>query len=746
MKAERNLRSLNKSLLSFLFILLTSQLITNKLNATNYYISASGDDGADGLTPATAWQSIAKVNNSFSLLPVGSTFYFNRGDTFYGTITINKSGTSGSPITLSAYGTGAKPIITGFTTITSGWTNEGGGIYSKSISTSILTNMVTIDGKQVGMGRYPDTGFLTYESAATNKSITDNELGASPDWTGAGIAIRKNNWTLDRGTITSHVGTLLTYSDLGSGSNATAGFGYFIMNDKRTLTSYGEWYHDPVSRKFYMYFGAVDPNTKVVQVALLNNIIYNSGGYDYITVDNLNITGAINNALYLTSADDFCNILNCDISFCGNNGIDLGSGTNCIVDNNTIRDCNSNGIYSNYGFLSTITNNTITNIGIITGQSNYKQGIEGIYLPGNGGVISYNTIKKVGYNGISLRYTGGSTVSYNYIDSVCLVLNDGGGIYMSNTITSPRIIDHNIITNAIGNVSGTPGYGSSAEGIYLDEYSSSVVVTNNTVANSGNSGIKLHKAHNDIITDNTTFNCGTGMDIQNSNVITDYIHDISLRRNIFFAKMPNQFAIYFHTKYDDNITLFGIADSNYYVRPMDDNQTIKVSQPTLGLKYMSLESWQAFSLQDAHSKKSPITLTNANDIRFEYNVTKSPTTISLAGKYITADSKIYDGSITLQPYTSAVLMKYNNTDVESQLANSKGIKIYPNPVSNQFSIEVEGNNVNHNFEIVSSTGQLVLNGKISDKTVVDSSNLNSGIYFVKIDRGSDIAFTKIIKL
>ncbi len=746
MKAKRNLRSLNTSLLSFLCILLISLLLTNKLHATNYYISVSGDDGADGLTPATAWQSIAKVNNSFSLLAAGSTFYFNRGDTFYGTITINKSGTSGSPITLSAYGTGPKPIITGFTTITSGWTNEGGGIYSKSISTSILTNMVTMDGKQVGMGRYPDNGFLSYESAATNKSITDNELGASPDWTGAGIAIRKNNWTLDRGTITSHVGTLLTYSDLGTGSNATAGFGYFIMNDKRTLTSYGEWYHDPVSRKFYMYFGAVDPNTKVVQVALLNNIIYNSGGYDYITVDNLNITGAINNAVYLTSADDFCNIQNCDISNCGNNGIDLGTGTNCIVDNNTIRDCNSNGIYCNYGFLSTITNNTITNIGIITGQSNYKQGIEGIYLPGNGGVISYNTIRKVGYNGITLRYSGGSTVSYNYIDSVCLVLNDGGGIYMSNTITSPRIIDHNIITNAIGNVSGTPGYGSSAEGIYLDEYSSSVVVTNNTVANSGNSGYKFHKAHNDIVTDNTAYNCQTGIDLQNSSVITDYIHDISLRRNIFFPKTASQNALYFHTTYDDNITLFGIADSNYYARPLDDNQIIKVSQPTSGVKYMNLASWQAFSLQDVHSKKSPITLTNANDIRFEYNVTKSPTTISLAGKYITADSKIYDGSITLQPYTSAVLIKYNNTAVESQPADNKGIKIYPNPVSNQFSIEVEGNNINHNFEIVSSTGQLVLNGKIYDKTVVDSSNLNSGIYFVKIDKGSNFGIKKFIKL
>jgi hypothetical protein len=79
---------------------------------------------------------------------------FKRGDTWTGTLTVKASGTSVAPITYGAWGEGAKPVITGFTTI-SGWTNEGGGIYSKVITSESQTNMVTIDGVNTGMGQIP---------------------------------------------------------------------------------------------------------------------------------------------------------------------------------------------------------------------------------------------------------------------------------------------------------------------------------------------------------------------------------------------------------------------------------------------------------------------------------------------------------------------------------------------------------------------------------------------------------------
>ncbi|MEI6753267.1 MAG: right-handed parallel beta-helix repeat-containing protein [Paludibacter sp.] len=668
MNPKRKSVKVTHSFVFSIFVLFLSGLFSIKAIATNYYISASGNDAANGLTTTTPWQSIAKLNSAFSTIPAGSTIYFKRGDVFYGSVNINKSGTNGSLVILSAYGTGAKPIITGFTTIT-GWTNEGGGIYSKIITSDALTNMVVLDGKQLAMGRYPDTGFLTYESFTTNTSITDTGLAASPNWTGADIAIRKNDWTLDRGTITDHTGTTLTYNNNNSGTTQSAssgGFGYFILNDLKTLTTFGEWYHNTVTGKFYMYFGAVDPNTKLVQVATVNDLIYSIGGYDYITLDNLNLTGSINNGVYFKQVgsgdiNDYCNVQNCDISFCGNNGIELGQGAGCIFDNNTINQCNSYGIYSYYASLFSVTNNTLTNISMIPGQSSGKQGNGGMYFSCNDGIIRYNTIKNTGYNGIFVRPGTLGTkinISYNYIDSVCLVLNDGGAIYSAGDWTGIRTIDHNIITNSIGNGAGAVRQTSLAEGIYLDEYASHLVITNNSVGNNGNTGIKLHKAHDNIITDNTIYNCGTGLGILNSsNAVVNW--NESLRRNIFFAKNASQITCNFSSNVND-INLLGVADSSYYARPMDDVKSFTISQPSLPWAQRALTEWQTITTQDSHSKKSPIPVININDIRFETNTTKVPVTISLGAKYISVDSKIYDGSITLQPFCSAILMKYQN--------------------------------------------------------------------------------------
>ena len=85
-------------------------------NATNYYVSNSGDDSNPGTSESSPWQTISKVNAS--TFSPGDKILFQRGDTFYGSLTIRNSGSSGNPIVYGAYGTGLNPVITGFTDIT----------------------------------------------------------------------------------------------------------------------------------------------------------------------------------------------------------------------------------------------------------------------------------------------------------------------------------------------------------------------------------------------------------------------------------------------------------------------------------------------------------------------------------------------------------------------------------------------------------------------------------------------------
>ena len=79
---------------------------------TDYYVSASeGDDGNDGLSPETAWRSLAKVNAS--VFAPGDRILLKGGDRWEGTtLHPQGSGAPGEPITLGRYGDGdAKPFV-----------------------------------------------------------------------------------------------------------------------------------------------------------------------------------------------------------------------------------------------------------------------------------------------------------------------------------------------------------------------------------------------------------------------------------------------------------------------------------------------------------------------------------------------------------------------------------------------------------------------------------------------------------
>ena len=78
---------------------------TLTVSGTSYYISADGDDAADGLTPETAWKTTEKLDASADLLHAGDGVFFRRGDMFRGGFRARGG------VSYSAYGEGAKPII-----------------------------------------------------------------------------------------------------------------------------------------------------------------------------------------------------------------------------------------------------------------------------------------------------------------------------------------------------------------------------------------------------------------------------------------------------------------------------------------------------------------------------------------------------------------------------------------------------------------------------------------------------------
>lgn len=77
-----------------------------------YYLSSSGDDSSDGLSPGSSWKTINKLNSYLYDFEPGDTILFRRGDEFKGNLN-PVSGTAEDWIRYGAYGTGEKPLLTG---------------------------------------------------------------------------------------------------------------------------------------------------------------------------------------------------------------------------------------------------------------------------------------------------------------------------------------------------------------------------------------------------------------------------------------------------------------------------------------------------------------------------------------------------------------------------------------------------------------------------------------------------------
>jgi hypothetical protein len=96
-----------------------------------YYIKNDGSDNYSGLSDASAWQTIAKVNSK-SLSP-GDQALFNKGDAWRETLTVPSSGDASNYIAFSSYGTGDKPRILGSVQAIN-WTNVSTNIWKSDTS------------------------------------------------------------------------------------------------------------------------------------------------------------------------------------------------------------------------------------------------------------------------------------------------------------------------------------------------------------------------------------------------------------------------------------------------------------------------------------------------------------------------------------------------------------------------------------------------------------------------------------
>ncbi len=507
-----------------------------------YYVANSGNDANDGLSPATAWKTIGKVNASTALFVPGTSILLNRGDVFRddyinlentvvstptnGVTLANAppaiSGTAASPITIGAYGTGANPLLDGADPLSVQWTKVNSTTWQATVSQmpgKLYVDSPTAETQQLvpqpnAVGAWQANTAYHYLDLVTQNGINYIQYGVN----GAAGA--------------SNLGSQLNFVSVtnpaaGNTSQAFSSTASGIANVQATP---GSWYGS--GSTIYVHLAdESDPNQHLIEGTHRNFGVL-AMSLNYLVVQNLSVErtqkGGIVAGTYTDSSRGYSTN---NYNTIQNNSVwNWGDiGRTCLPQQQGCTGATQAAIQSK-GFVSgssagaAVTGTTIAHNTV--GRSDQYFAIRGTAMVAGveavgqtGAVIQYNSIATI--NNQCLNYTSadnealntGGDIGYNYCG------NNQGNYFVANT-TGARIhhnvaansfgegiqiggydaqdmIDHNLLYN-LGKNASTVGY----NGIDCNGYANNITEANNTIVNVNSASITLETGCNNMTIEN----------------------------------------------------------------------------------------------------------------------------------------------------------------------------------------------------------------------------------------------------
>lgn len=458
---------------------------------SNYYVSPSGNDTSQG-TLAHPFATIEKARDIVRTVNgnmTGDIFIYLRGGTYELTssfiLTPADGGTNGYNIIYKAYNCD-NPLISGGVKIID-WTlhDTAENIYKSAARIPFDTRQLYVNGIRAVRARSIDgsgwgesgNGYDCPVEISTWKNIKNVEVVSYKAW-------KCHRGLVDSMQNSSHAVMAQPYWDyLHIQYDAPPAW---IENAFELLDSEGEWYLDPAdSTVYYKPREGEDMATVEIILPRLDTLVYGTG------VSNIQFRGITfaystwklpeNSGFPCKQADALYNGLNHEIiqvpgalSFDYSNNIKFESNAFKHLGKTAIRfytGCKNNCIYYNVfddisgsaisiGGLTNpnpsvsdivkdniVDNNAIRNVAI-----EYKSSV-GIFIGySEHTTITHNEISNLPYTGISAGWGWNNItiagknneISFNHIDSVMMVLDDGGGIYTLSSQPGAQIHDNYI--------------------------------------------------------------------------------------------------------------------------------------------------------------------------------------------------------------------------------------------------------------------------------------------------------------
>ena len=515
-----------------------------------YHFSPDGEDTGSvksAQSAKTPWRSLSKLD-SVVLLP-GDSVLFNRGGTFPGWLSSIQSGKSGKPIYYGAYGKGSLPVISGALPI------QGWKVFRDQIQVADAPRAIRqlfVDGKPMTLARYPNSGYFPIQKPVGDDAFqatgmrTEKPGSVSP-WNGSAIHIKTERFSLDaRKVVKFEADSGIFHLDRNTTYAIKPGRGFFLNGAMVALDTTGEWYYDAAQGKVYAWMPFGDSTTGHDVVGTVWDYGFRAQNQSFLTVENLRFAYPAKSGFLLTGSSQIT-IRKCSIDFSGGEGATLEGRGYSFEDNSIIGAVQAGILLRGSG--SRILRNRISHTGQLDrlGLDGFGGGCcrgNGIEFYGDSNLVSENRLSATGYNGI--RFGGVKTVvEKNFIDSSCMVLDDGAGIYTwAAKYTDPgstgSVIRKNIILNTLGTGDGIGDTATSGHGIYLDHCVQQISITGNTVANA-DIGIYLHNTRLHVLSGNVLYH---NRDIQ-LYLKRDYLESEEMfgnlaSGNVIFSTSPEQ--------------------------------------------------------------------------------------------------------------------------------------------------------------------------------------------------------------
>ena len=471
--------------------------------------------------------------------------------------------------------------------------------------------LVTATGEQLVLARHPNPSSTGSPYVLNNQDSASILVGGKPVSTyftkgpdlvlptgaaltpGLGVVLRTNAWLIDERVIASVSGNRV---NLNSPTTypLKAGWGYLLTGALWMLDSPGEWHYDSSSGQLYVWMpDSGHPGNRVAMAQLPVGIDF--AGASHVQLDGLVVRRTrvgINarNSSYVT-------VRNVDLADTSHQGIDVASSNQFTLEDSMLsrtgRDAIT-GIDLASGSAATnmrVVRNRISESGVLYTAGAVKSIPAKSYAAirtGDGALISENKVLASGY--IAIWPEKNAQVLDNYVENICLVSDDCGAIYLRGA-SNNSTVSGNLVVNVVGAVHGKPSNYTQAQGLYLDDHTTGVTLTDNKVINADH-GIQLHNASGNVISGNTLYgNRRYQMWLQadtNTRSIGGDVYGNSVRRNVM---VPTGSAPALHQESEFGSTApFGSYDENRYSALI--SQTMALETWATGVQDHTLPEWK----------------------------------------------------------------------------------------------------------------------------------------------------------